>query len=130
MIPVRRYTIDMTDKIIVQGLEISCIIGSLPRERKKKQPIVIDLEFTAPVKRAARRDDLRDALNYQKIAERATEFVSKSRFYLIETLGERLAQALLREFRLKNILLRVSKPKAISNAKSVGVEIRRTLKGN
>jgi dihydroneopterin aldolase len=120
----------MADKIFIQGLEIYCIIGTLPREHKKKQPVVIDLEFTAPVKRAAKRDDLRDALNYKKIAERATEFVSKSRFYLIETLAERLAQALLLEFKLKNLLLRISKPKAISNAKSVGVEIRRTLKGN
>ena len=120
----------MADKIFLQGLEIPCIIGTLPRERKKKQKVVIDLEFSAPVKRAASRDDLRDALNYQKIVERAMEFVSKSRFYLMETLAECLAQALLRELKLKNILLRVSKPNAIRNAKNVGVEIRRSLKGN
>ena len=84
-----------------------------------------DLEFSAPIKRAARRDDLRDALNYHKIAERATGFVSKSRFYLIETLAERLAKTLLQEFKLRDIFLRVSKPNAIRNAKCVGVEIFR-----
>ena len=115
----------MTDKIFIEGLEIRCIIGTLPRERKKKQRVVIDLEFSAPVKKAARRDDLRDALNYKKIAERTTEMVSKSRFYLIETLAERLAQTLLLEFRLKDILLRISKPDAIRNARSVAVEIFR-----
>lgn len=120
----------MADKILIQGLEISCIIGTLPRERKRKQAVVIDLEFTAPVRKAAKRDDLRDALNYQKIAECATEIVSQSRFFLIETLAERLAQTLLREFKLKNILVRVSKPDAIPNAKNVGVEIRRLLKSN
>ena len=120
----------MDGKVFVQGLEVSCIIGTLPRERKKKQKVVIDLEFPASVRKAARRDNLRDALNYQKIAWRATEFVSKSRFYLIETLAERLAQALLREFKLKKICLRVSKPNAIRNAKNVGVEIRRSLRGN
>jgi dihydroneopterin aldolase len=128
--PVKRYTISMADKILLQELEIPCIIGILPRERKKKQKIMIDLEFSTSVRRAARRDNLRDALNYQKIAGRATEFVSKSRFYLIETLAERLAQILLREFKLKSMTLRVSKPKAIRNAKNVGVEIRRSLKGN
>jgi dihydroneopterin aldolase len=81
----------MSDKIFFQGLTVPCIIGTLPRERKKKQPVVIDMEFPAPVQKAAKRDDLRDALNYQKIAERATTFVSKSRFHLIETLAERLA---------------------------------------
>ena len=115
----------MTDKILIQGLEVHCVIGTLPRERKKKQKVVIDLEFSAPVKRAARRDDLRDALNYQRIARRATAFVSKSRFCLIETLAERLAKILLREFKLKNILLRVSKPDAIKNVQCVGVEIFR-----
>ena len=122
---VGRYTTRMADKIFIQELEISCIIGTLPRERKKKQKILIDLEFSAPVKRAARRDNLRDALNYQKIAEHATQFVSKSRFYLIETLSERLAQALLRRFKLRHLTLRITKPKAIKNAQCVGVEIFR-----
>jgi len=117
----------MADKILIQGLEVLCIIGTLPGERKKKQKVVIDLEFPAPVTKAATRDDLRDALNYKKIAEAITEFVSKNRFYLIETLAERLARILLREFKLKKIFLRVSKPDAVRNAKNVGVEIRRSL---
>lgn len=121
----RRYTTLMADKIFIEGLEIRCIIGTLPRERKKKQKLLLDLEFHAPVKKAAIRDDLRDALNYQKIAERATAFASKNCFYLIETLAERLAQTLLREFKLKGLTLCVSKPKALRNAKNVGVEIFR-----
>lgn len=120
----------MADKIFIQGLEVSCIIGTLPIERKKKQKIKIDLEFQVSVKKAARQDDLRDALNYKKIAEQITEFVSNSRFYLIETLAELLARTLVREFKLKNIVLRISKPDAIRNAKNAGVEIRRFLKGN
>ena len=120
----------MGDKIFIQSLEASCIIGTLPRERKKKQKIVIDLEFPASIKKAARRDDLRDALDYQKIAARATSFISQSRFFLVETLAERLAQTLLREFKLQSLLLRVSKPNALRNAKNVGVEIRRPLKKN
>lgn len=115
----------MADKIFIQGLEVLCILGTLPKERKKKQRIMIDLEFETSVPKAARRDDLRDALNYKKIAESATRFVSKSRFHLIETLAERLAQNLLKEFKLKHVSLRIDKPAAISNARHVGVEIFR-----
>jgi dihydroneopterin aldolase len=115
----------MADKIFVEGLAAYCIIGTLPRERKKRQKVSIDLEFPTPVRKAARRDDLRDAVNYKRIADRATEFVSTSRFYLIETLAERLAQTLLREFKLKGLLLRVRKPTALRNAKNAGVEIFR-----
>ena len=115
----------MVDKIFIQGLGIRCIIGTLPRERGIKQKVVIDLEFPAPVKRAAKRDNVRDALDYQKIAGRTTAFVSKSRFYLIETMAEHLAGTLLLEFKLKNLTLRISKPGAIRNAKNVAVEIFR-----
>lgn len=120
----------MPDKIFLHGLEVRCIIGTLPRERKKRQKIIIDLEFPTDVRKAARHDDLRDALNYKKIAERTLEFVSKSRFYLIETLAERLAKILVREFKLKSLALRISKPDALPNAKNVGIEIRRSLSGN
>ncbi len=115
----------MSDKIFIQNLEIRCIIGTLPRERKIKQKLLIDLEFPASARKAAKRDDLRDAINYKKIAERVTAFVSKSRFYLIETLAERLAAFLLKEFKLRGILLRISKPGALKNTEKVGVEIRR-----
>jgi 7,8-dihydroneopterin aldolase/epimerase/oxygenase len=115
----------MTDKIFLEGLEVRCIIGTLPRERKVRQKLSIDLEFPTSVRKAARRDSLKDAINYKKIADRITGFVSTSRFYLIETLAERLAAILLREFRLKGLVLRIRKPAAIRNAKSVGVEIVR-----
>ena len=120
----------MTDKIFLQGLKISCIIGTLPRERRMKQPVMIDLEFPAPIGRPAKTDDLRQALNYQMLAAHVIKFVSKSRFYLLETLTERLAEALLREFKLKSISLRVSKPRALRNVMNVGVRItRKTLAG-
>lgn len=118
----------MQDKIFLRELEARCIIGTLPRERRKKQTVVIDLEFPAPVRRAARKDDLRKALDYQKIAEQTTVFVSESRFFLIETLAERLAEFLLKKFPLKSIALRISKPGAIRNAKNVGALIERKRK--
>lgn len=115
----------MDGKIFIEGLEVRCIIGTLPRERKKKQKIVLDLEFPAPVKKPARTDDLRDAVNYKKMADRAALFVAQSRFFLIETLAERLAQKLLREFGLKNLLLRIRKPAALPYTKNVSLEIFR-----
>ncbi len=115
----------MADEIFIEGLEVRCIIGTLPRERKVKQKIVLDLEFAAPIRKAASRDNLRDAINYKKIADRTTEFVSKSRFYLIETLAERLTSTLLKEFPLKSVELTISKPKALNNARNVGVHLER-----
>ena len=115
----------MPDKIFLEALEVKCLIGIFDWERRIRQKIVIDLEFPAGIRRAARRDSIHDTLNYKKIAKETIAFVSKSSFFLIETLAERLAQNLLKKFRLSEIKIRLSKPGAIRGAKNVGVEIIR-----
>ncbi len=125
MVITKRYTTSMADKIFLEGLEARCIIGTLPRERKIKQKLVLDLAFPAAVRKAAERDNLKDAINYKKIADRATAFVCQSHFYLIETLAERLAAALLEEFPLNRLALTIRKPGALKNAQNVGVHLER-----
>jgi len=113
------------DRIFLTGLQISCIIGIFAWERKTRQKILIDLEIPTDVRKAARRDRIEDATDYKKIAKRTAAFVKESRFYLIETLAEKLAGLLLKEFRLKEIKLRVSKPGAVRGSDNVGIEITR-----
>ena len=118
----------MSDKIFIHGLEIPCIIGIFDWERKKRQKVSIDLEFPANIRRAAKLDRLEDTVDYKRIAKRTIAFVSRSRFYLLETLTERLAALLLKKFRLPKITVRISKPGAIRGAKTVGIEIIRRKK--
>ncbi len=118
----------MPDKIFLEQLEVKCLIGIFDWERRIKQKITIDLEFPADIRKAARRDRIEDTVNYKKIAKETISFVSSSRFFLIETLAERLAQNLLKKFSLTEIRLRLSKPGAIRGAKNVGIEILRRRK--
>ena len=118
----------MDDKIFLQGIQTKCVIGIFAWERKVKQKILIDLEFSTRARRGARKDRIEDAIDYKKIAKRTITFVSRSRFHLIETLAEKLSQILLTEFSLPNIRIRVSKPGAIRFSKNVGIEIFRKKK--
>ena len=115
----------MRDKIFLENLEVKCRIGIFDWERKIRQKISLDLEFPADIRKAAKRDRIRDTLDYKKIAKETIRFVSSSRFFLIETLAERLAQNLLKKFALPEIKIRLSKPGAIRGAKNVGIEIIR-----
>ncbi|HXV27499.1 MAG TPA: dihydroneopterin aldolase [bacterium] len=115
----------MQDKIFLQALQTKCLIGIFDWERKVKQKIVIDLEFPADIRRAAKKDRIEDTADYKRIAKTTLQFVSESRFHLIETLAEKLAQMLLKEFGLSEIKVRVSKPGAVRYSKNVGVEIIR-----
>jgi len=113
------------DKIFLEALEVHCLIGIFDWERKIKQKILIDLEFPADIRKAAKTDRIQDTIDYKKIAKRTIEFTAKSKFFLVETLAEKLAQMILSEFRLPQIMIRISKPGAIRGANNVGVQITR-----
>ena len=115
----------MRDKILIDSLEVKCIIGIFDWERKTPQKVLIDLEFPANIAKAARHDRIESTLDYKRIAKRILAYVSASRFQLIETLAEKLAALLLKEFHLKEVKLRVCKPGAVRGSKNVGVEIIR-----
>jgi len=115
----------MQDTIFIRELKIPCLIGIFDWERKKKQIVSVDLELPSPIGKATRSDKIQDAVDYKKIAKRTIDFVGSSKFYLIETLIENLAQILLKEFKLKEITLQIEKPGAIRGARTVGIRITR-----
>lgn len=113
------------DTIFLEGLEARCVIGIFNWERKIRQNVLIDLGFLTDVGRAARGDRIEDAVDYKKIAKRIVREVSKSRFQLVESLAEFIAALCLKQFKLREITVRVSKPGAIRGARNVGVQITR-----
>ncbi len=113
------------DKIFIQGLQARCIIGIFDWERKVRQKITIDLEFPADIRKAARRDSIEDTADYKKIAKHTLSFIGKSKFFLVETLAEKLAAELLKKFGLSEIKICLSKPGALRFCKNVGIEITR-----
>jgi 2-amino-4-hydroxy-6-hydroxymethyldihydropteridine diphosphokinase len=114
-----------TDQIVLTGLKVSCIIGIFDWERKQKQDVVIDMKLPVNIQKAARQDRIEAALDYKRIAKATIAFVEKSRYQLIETLSERLAEYLISQFKLPEISLRISKPGAIRGSQNVGIEITR-----
>lgn len=113
------------DKIFLDELRIDTIIGIWDWERKIRQTVIIDLEMSADIARAAATDSVEDTLNYKSVAKRTQEFVSGSSFQLVETLAERIAGIIREEFGVAWVRVRVHKPGAIRGSKDVGVEIER-----
>ena len=114
------------DRILIKKLEVRCVIGTFPHERTKPQSVFFDLELPADAAKPARKDDLREALDYDALTRRVREFAAGTKFFLIETLAERTAALLLKEFRLKRISLTVWKPGAIKNCRNIGISVTRT----
>jgi dihydroneopterin aldolase len=113
------------DVIFLSGLTTECIIGIWDWERRVKQKIVIDLEMGADIRRAAATDAIEDTLDYKRVAKRLLAFVSESQFQLVETLTERIAEIVIREFGVPWVKVRLNKQGAIRGSRDVGILIER-----
>ena len=113
------------DIVFIRDLQIETVIGIFDWERRIRQTVSLDLEMGADVRRAAATDAIEDALDYKSVAKRLIDFVGGSEFQLVETLAERIAEIVLREFGVPWLRLTVNKPGAVRGSRSVGVVIER-----
>ncbi len=115
----------MMDTIFLHDLEVDTVIGIWDWERKIRQRVVIDLDMSADIAKAAATDSVDDTLNYKLVAKRVQQFVGDSSFQLVETLAERIAGIVNDEFGVAWVRVKVNKPGAIRGARDVGVIIER-----
>jgi 2-amino-4-hydroxy-6-hydroxymethyldihydropteridine diphosphokinase len=114
------------DKVFIEGLEIEALIGIYDWERRIRQPLRFDLEMSFDNRVPAASDAIADTLDYKAVSKRLIAFVSQSEFGLVETLAERCAEIVLREFNVAKVKLKLSKPGAVRGASAVGVVIKRS----
>ena len=113
------------DKIFIHALKTEVIVGIFDWERQVKQSVLIDIEFSADVRRAALSDSIEDTLNYKGVAKRVLAFVEATSFHLVETLAEHIAMLIVEEFGVAWVQIALSKPGAIRGSRDVGVKLER-----
>ena len=112
------------DKIILRGLPVNCVIGTLPAERTAPQTLFFDLELYGDFSRAGVSDDLGDAVDYTAVERCVREYAAGTSFHLLERLAYACAGKLLEQFPLlSRVTLAVRKPDAPVESESVALEI-------
>jgi len=119
------FSTQCQDLIFISALEVNTIIGVYDWEKKTEQPLSFDIEMNCDIRRVALTDKIDQALDYSRVCDRIIEFVRDNRYELLETLAENVAKMILKEFTVSKIYLKLSKPKAVPSAKTVGVAITR-----
>ena len=89
---------------------------------------ILDIEMATDIRKAAQTDSIDDTLNYKAVAKRLIDFVGNSDFQLVETLSERVAEIVLKEFQVPWLRLQVNKQGAVRGARDVGVIIERGVR--
>jgi len=116
-----------TDRLVVEHLAFDGYCGVTEVERLHPQPMAVDLELTIDMASAAAADDLGRTVDYAHVAEDMSAIAGSERFHLIEALAERLANAILSKYPVRELELWVRKlaPPLKPVKGSVGVCITR-----
>ncbi len=115
----------MIGTIMLEGLEVECIIGIHPHERVEAQNIIIDCEMDHDIAAAAAGDDIDATIDYSAVASFLAELAIERKYRLIETYVEDAAQVLLDRFGARRVMLKVMKPAAVPAASWSAVRIER-----
>jgi len=117
------------DRMFIRDLRVKCVIGTKPEERTKRQEVIVNVEIECDLGKAGRSDKLDDTINYSRICDDITAMARKSKFHLIEALGENAARLCLRDRRVKMAIVTIDKPSALKDAGSAAIRIRRSRGG-
>ena len=108
-------------KIAIRQLEAPAIIGVHERERRIPQTLLVDVDFAVDPPSA---DEIDAVVNYSAVVQLVQQHLQEGRFQLIETAAMTTAHRIADAFSLARVRVRVTKPAASSDARSISAEYR------
>ncbi len=114
----------MTDTIELRGLRFSVIVGVLPEERLREQPVTFDIDIMRSFASAALNDDINNTSNYAAVIELVQRVATNGKFQLLETLVYRAAQEIMnfdQEIEGVTVVVRKLRPPVPQDIDTVGV---------
>lgn len=104
--------------ILLQGIRVRCIIGVYPRERRRKQPLSIDIEL----RYGAGRGNGSDYTDYTAVATLLRETAVHGCFATLEAFCVQAAETVFERFpAFASLRLTVYKPRALPRSARAGV---------
>lgn len=83
------------DRIEVRGLRLMAVVGVLPEERTRAQPIEVDLDLESDLSAAGQSDALDDTVDYGAVCDAVAAAVAADQPELLERLAALIADAVL-----------------------------------
>ncbi len=114
------------DRIVIEDIRFSGRHGAEESERAAGAWFSVDVELALDLAPAALSDDLGATVDYAAVAQRIVEIGTGQSVSLMERLATLLAEALLKEFSVAEVTLRVKKLSAKGVRGIPSIQIRRT----
>jgi 7,8-dihydroneopterin aldolase/epimerase/oxygenase len=115
------------DLIRISALELACIVGLRPRERRQKQTVRIDLELGLDLSRAGRSGRITQTCDYSLVVNEVSGLLQFREYQLVEVATEELAAMLFGVHpTIDTLAIQLEKPAALSGrARTAAVRIER-----
>ncbi|WP_411277895.1 dihydroneopterin aldolase [Gaiella sp.] len=96
--------------IELHGILLHGYHGVLDAERRDGQRFLVDVELDLAHEQAARSDAIEEAVDYRRVVARVREVSDARAYHLLEAFSGAIADALLEDFPVNTVRVRVRKP--------------------
>jgi FolB domain-containing protein len=119
--------------VFIKDFIIEEIIGIHEHEKIKKQKIKFNIVMEVNPNTIPDEHDIKSIVDYEKITRKLENLVKTKKYNFLESLAEDSFKEIFEDKRINSVKIKIEKPEAIKNAKSVGVEVfknRRDYEGS
>ena len=114
--------------VFIKDFIIEEIIGIHEHEKIKKQKIKFNVVLGVDQRTIPNERNKKSIVNYEKITNKLEKLVKNKKYNFLESLAEDSFKEIFEDKRINSVTIKIEKPEAIKNAKSVGVEVFKTRK--
>ena len=105
----------MAYRVVIERLEFQGRCGVMPAERRRPQPLAIDLELDCEGTAAEAADQINKTVDYAQVTERIVELGETQDCALLETFTEQVLAMLFTEFPVAKVSLWLRKLAPLSH---------------
>ena len=109
--------------VLIKDFVICEIIGIHQHEKVNKQKIVFNITIDVNKNVIPDENNLSSIIDYEKITNKLEKLIKYKKYNFLESLAEDSFKEIFKDERINSVKIKIEKPDAIKNAKSVGVEV-------
>ena len=109
--------------VLIKDFIINEIIGIHKNEKVNKQKIIFNIVINVNQNIYPDENNLSSIVDYEKITNKLKKLAKNKKYNFLESLAEDSFKEIFADKRINSVKIKIEKPDAISNAKSVGVEV-------
>ena len=109
--------------VLIKDFIIYEIIGIHKHEKTNKQKIVFNIVINVNQNISPDENNLSSIVDYEKITNKLKNLAKNKKYNFLESLAEDSFSEIFADKRINSVKIKIEKPDAITNAKSVGIEV-------